>query len=145
MICGLPTPYPILIPARPKDFVSERKINKFSKFLRCFIIDSSCSGTSSINVSSTKTIVDFFFAAEIIYSISLFWIKTPVGLFGLQIKIQPFLGIFIINLCKFFERSIVLKNDILHSQSFAEISYSLNVGIGINTRVFLFRKVLLKL
>jgi len=68
-----------------------------------------------------------------------------VGLFGLQIKIQPFLGIFIINFCKFFERSIVLKNDILHSQSFAEISYSLNVGIGIRTHVFLFRKVLQKL
>ena len=39
----------------------------------------------------------------------------------------------------------VLKNDILHSQSFAETSYSLKVGIGIRTRVFLFRKVLQKL
>ena len=39
---------------RKKDFVSERKMNKFSKFLICFITDSLFSGTSSINVSSTK-------------------------------------------------------------------------------------------
>jgi len=61
-------------------------MNKFSKFLICFITDSSFPGTSSINVSSTNTIVDFFFAATIIFSISFFGIKIPVGLFGLQIK-----------------------------------------------------------
>ena len=49
------------------------------------------------------------------------------------------------NFCKFFERSMVLKNEIFDSQSFAETSYSLKVGIGIKTRVFLFRKVLQKL
>ena len=62
MICGLPTPYPILIPARPKDFVSERKINKFSKFLRCFITDSSCSGTilkKGISITPVKFGISF--------------------------------------------------------------------------------------
>ncbi len=103
------------------------------------------SGTSSINDSSTKTIVDFFLAFLIISNNFPFESKIPVGLFGLQIKIQPFYGILIRKLFRSFCRFIVLKNKMFAPNSFAAASYSPNVGIGIKTEVFLFRKAWQKL
>ena len=90
----------------------------------------------SIKHSSTNTKLDFFFAAEIIFVNCVFEIIVPVGLFGLQTKTHPFLGIFEINESISSERFIVLKKVNLQSTSFAADSYSLKVGIGIKTRFF---------
>ena len=114
-------------------------MKRFGNFLTCLIIDSFESGTSSINDSSTKTIVDFFFEVCIIFNNLPFESNSPVGLFGLQTKTHPFFGIFCTKSSRSFARFIVLKKRIFEPASFAAASYSPKVGIGINTEVFLFK------
>ena len=72
-------------------------MNKFSYDFRDFTRDGLESGTNSINVSSTNTKVDFFSASFIICYIFFFGKISSVGLFGLQIKIIPFVGMFFKN------------------------------------------------
>ena len=55
------------------------------------------SSTSSINVSSRNTNVEFFSAFFTIASIDFFDKSSPVGLFGLQKNIIPFVGILVKN------------------------------------------------
>ncbi len=85
-----PIAYPIRMPAKPKDFVKDLNTIRLSYFFTKFKIVSSCCGTSSIKHSSTKTKELFFFACKIILFKSFLEIKDPVGLFGLQINVQPF-------------------------------------------------------
>ena len=97
------------IPANPKDFVNDRSIIKLSYFFIMYKIDSLWFGTNSIKHSSTKTKEFFFFANKIIFFKFFLEIKQPVGLLGLQIKIQPFVGILEIKSSMSFSKSIVLK------------------------------------
>ncbi|GFN41144.1 MAG: hypothetical exported protein [Marine Group I thaumarchaeote] len=50
-----------------------------------------------------------------------------------------------IKLSRLLSKFIVLKKVILHPESFAAASYSPNVGMGINTGVFLLKNALQKL
>ena len=83
--------------------------------------------------SSTKSSTDLLYAASTILSVSLRFIKEPVGLFGLQMNIQSFFG----RISRSFEmllfRFIVFRKLIEAPCNFAAYSYSPNVGIGINT------------
>src|SRR3990172_5341240 len=134
-----PRPYPILIPANPNDLVNERKTKRLLYFFKYLTTD--CLGSdSSMKHSSTKTKVDLFCDVTIIFCIFFLEIRIPVGLFGLHMNMHPFLGIFLIKVSRSWFRFIVLKNINLEPCSFAATSYSLNVGIGISTGVFLFRK-----
>ena len=72
-------------------------MNKFSYDFKVFANEELESGTSSMNVSSTKTKLDFFSAVFTIFSIFFFDNISPVGLFGLQMKTMPFVGIFVKN------------------------------------------------
>ncbi len=70
---------------------------------------------------------------------------TPVGLFGLHKKTQPFFGIILIKSSSESLRFIVLKNEILQPASLHAASYSPKVGTGIKIEVFLPRNILQKL
>ena len=74
--------------------------------------------------SSTNTIEESFFALLIILSKYFFDKSFPVGLFGLQIKTQPFFGICEINESIFSDKFSVLKYDNLALFNFAAVSYS---------------------
>ncbi len=132
------------IPANPNDFVNDLKTNRLSYFFTKLIMDWFDSGTNSIKHSSTNTILDFFFAADIIFVNCFFERIVPVGLFGLQTKTHPFLGIREINESISLERFIVLKKVNLQSTSLDADSYSLKVGVGIKT-VFLDKNAVQKL
>ena len=93
MNCFDATAYPILIPAKPKDLVRDLKTKRLSYLFIKFNTDWFDSGTNSIKHSSTNTIQDFCLAEEMILVNCFFYKIIPVGLFGLQIKIQPFSGI----------------------------------------------------
>ena len=68
-------------------------MNKFSYDFIFFTRDGFESGTSSINVSSTNTSVDFYCAVLTMCSIDFFDNNSPVGLFGLQTNTIPLEGI----------------------------------------------------
>ncbi len=87
-----------------------------------------------------NTRVFLLLADMIIFCKVFFWIRVPVGLFGLQIKIHPLFGILEIKSSVSFSRFIVLKNETLAPLSLAADSYSPKVGIGIKTDVLFDKK-----
>ena len=71
-----------------------------------------------------NTIVSNFFAAMIIDNNSFFDNNSPVGLLGLQRKMQPLFGIFEINKLISVDKFNDLKYEILELLSFTAVSYS---------------------
>jgi len=111
--------------------------NKFSNSINM-------SGVNSINWARivAQTVYYFFSYFQVCQLNEKINFSVPTGNFG-----DVYAGYLSKKMGLPIEKLIVAtnQNDILHSQSFAETSYSLKVGIGIRTRDFLFRKVLQKL
>src|SRR6185437_11598223 len=89
----LPSPYPILNPANPNDLVRDRRMKRLSNSFRYETTLSLPLGTNSMKHSSRNTIEDFLCADSRIFNMFFFFMRTPVGLFGLHRKTQLFIGI----------------------------------------------------
>src|SRR5574340_345247 len=105
----LPSPYPILNPANPNDFVKDLRMKRLSNSFRYETTLSLPLGTNSMKHSSRNTIADFSYADSRIFNMFFFFMRTPVGLFGLHRKTQYFFEISSCNSAKFWFRLIVLK------------------------------------
>src|SRR5579885_607083 len=83
----LPSPYPTRRPARPNDFVIDLRMNRLSNLCNPDTM-LSFKFESSMKHSSTKTNEEFLREASSILSMFFFLFRMPVGLLGLQTKVQ---------------------------------------------------------